>query len=29
MIIVIYVRGGRDNKGEKQLMIINGEGKFD
>jgi hypothetical protein len=23
------VNGGRDNRGEKQLMIINGEGEFD
>ncbi len=29
MVIVISVRGGGDNNGERQLMIVDGKGKFD
>jgi hypothetical protein len=29
VVIIISVRGVRDNKGEKQLSITNGEGEFD
>ncbi len=29
MVIVTSVRGGGDNNGEKQLMIVDGKGKFD
>ncbi len=29
VVIVISVRGVRDNKGEKKLLITNGEGEFD
>jgi hypothetical protein len=28
-IIIVDVRGGGNNKGEKQLLIENGEGEFD
>ncbi len=29
IIIVVGVRGIRDSKGEKQLLIVDGEGEFD
>jgi hypothetical protein len=29
VVIVIGVRGVKDNKGEQQLLIIDGEGEFD
>jgi hypothetical protein len=29
MVIITSVRGGGDNNGEKQLMIVDGKGKFD
>jgi len=29
VVIIISVRGVGDNKGEKQLLIIDGEGEFD
>ncbi len=29
VVIVIGVRGVGDNKGEKQLLIVDGEGEFD
>jgi len=29
VVIIIGVRGVRDNKGEKKLLIIDGEGEFD
>jgi hypothetical protein len=28
-VIIVGVKGGRDNKGERQLLIVNGEGEFD
>jgi hypothetical protein len=28
-VIIVGVKGGRDNKGERQLLIVNGEGEFE
>jgi hypothetical protein len=29
VVIIVGVRGGGNNKGEKQLLIVDGKGEFD
>ncbi len=29
VVIIVGVRGGGNNEGEKQLLIVDGKGKFD
>jgi hypothetical protein len=29
VVIIVSVRGGRDSKGERQLLIVDGEGEFE
>ncbi len=29
VVIIVGVGGGRDSKGEKQLLLVNGEGEFE
>jgi hypothetical protein len=29
VVIIVGVRGKKNSKGEKQLLIVNGEGEFD
>jgi len=29
VVIIVGVRGGGNNKGEKQLLIVNGKGEFE
>jgi hypothetical protein len=29
VVIIVGVRGGRNNKGEKKLLIVNEKGEFD
>jgi hypothetical protein len=29
VVIIVGVRGGRDSKGERQLLIVDGEGEFE